>query len=88
MLIALNRRFTHGIAVTHRLVIRGELPKFEGSALDVWHEALRLRETGIPFRIEPNYPFVFEEPSTAFGPPDERLSDEFRAEAKRPYFPT
>lgn len=76
VLIALNQRFTHGIAVTRRLATRGELPPFEGSALDVWHEALRLREAGIPFRIEPRYPFDLDAPATAFGPPDGRLSDE------------
>lgn len=73
VLIALNRRFTHGIPVTRSLAIRGELPPFEGSALDVWYEAQHLRSVGIPFSIKPSYPFDLDAPATAFGPPDGRL---------------
>jgi hypothetical protein len=73
MLIALNQRFTHGIVATRRLAACGELPPFEGSALEIWHEAHRLRDAGISFRIEPNYPYDLDEPTTAFGPPDGRL---------------
>ena len=56
--------------------MRGELPPFEGSALEVWQEAQRLRGAGIPFHIKPSYPFDLDAPATAFGPPDGRLSDE------------
>ena len=74
-LIELNKKFTHGIPVTRSLALRGELPPLEGSAHEVWHEAHRLRHAGIPFRIEPNYPFDLNKPETAFGPPDGRISD-------------
>ncbi|RYD60327.1 MAG: hypothetical protein EOP83_19625 [Verrucomicrobiaceae bacterium] len=76
MFIELNKKFTHGISVTRRLALRGELPPFEGSAHEVWHEAHRLRDGGIPFRIEPNYPFDLDVPETAFGPPDGPLTDD------------
>ena len=78
VLIALNQRFTHGIAVTRQGAKRGDLPPFVGSALEVWYEAQRLRAAAIPFQIEPRYPFDLATPSSAFGPPDGRLSD-FRA---------
>lgn len=76
MLMALNHRFAHGIAITRDLARRGELPPFEGTAHQVWHEAQHLRTAGIPFRIEPDYPFDLDVPATAFGPPDGLLSDE------------
>ncbi|MEK7949013.1 hypothetical protein [Luteolibacter soli] len=76
VLIELNKRFTHGIPVTRSLATRGELPPFEARAHEVWHEAHRLRDAGIPFRIEPDYPFDLDVPETAFGPPDGHLSDE------------
>lgn len=76
MLIELNKKFTHGIPVTRSLALQGELPPFEGGAHEIWHEAHRLRDAGIPFRIEPNYPFDLNKPETAFGPPDGLLSDE------------
>ncbi len=70
VLITLNQGFTHGIPVTRTLAIRGELPPFVGSALETWHEAQRLRGAGIPFQIEPSYPFDLDTPSSAFGIPD------------------
>jgi len=70
ILIALNQRLSNGISVTRSLAIRGELPPFNGSALEVWHEAQRLRNVGIPFHIEPSYPFDLDQTLTAFGPPD------------------
>jgi len=76
VLITLNQRFTHGIPITRNLAIRGELPPFVGSALEAWHEAQRLRAAGIPFHIEPSYPFDLDIPSSAFGPPDGRIPDE------------
>jgi len=76
VLIELNKKFTHGIPVTRNLAVRGELPPFEGSAHEIWHEAHRLRDNGIPFRIEPEYPFDLDRPETAFGPPDGLLSNE------------
>ena len=47
-LIVLNQRFAHGIAITRRLARLGELPPFEGRALEIWHEASRLRAAGHP----------------------------------------
>ena len=76
ILIELNKKFTHGIPVTRNLAVRGKLPPFEGGAHEIWHEAHRLRSAGIPFHIEPNYPFDLDRPETAFGPPDGLLSDE------------
>ncbi|HEY1121798.1 MAG TPA: hypothetical protein VGE67_09365 [Haloferula sp.] len=76
ILIELNKKFTHGIPVTRNLAVRGELPPFEGDAHEIWHEAHRLRNAGIPFHIEPNYPFDLDRPETAFGPPNGPLSDE------------
>ncbi len=73
-LIALNKRLTNGIAVTRSLAKGGSIPPFEGSALEVWHEAKRLTNEGIPFCIEPSYPFDLNQPENAFGPPDGPIS--------------
>lgn len=76
MLITLNHPFTHGIAITRQLVRRGELPPFTGGALDIWREAHRLRDAGVPFRIDPDYPFDLDSNESAFGPPDGPISRE------------
>jgi LSD1 subclass zinc finger protein len=76
VLLAINLKFPHGIPVTRRLAIRGELPPFVGCALDVWHEAQRLRDAGVPFHIEPNFPYDLDSPTTAFGPADGRIPDD------------
>ena len=69
-LVALNRRFTHGIVVTKQMFSSKEQELIQGSAWTIWHEALRLRSEEIPFRIEPEFPFDLDDPTTAFGPPD------------------
>lgn len=69
-LIALNKMLTNGIAVTRSLAKGGSIPPFEGNALEVWHEAQRLTNEGIPFCIEPSYLFDLNQPEDAFGPPD------------------
>lgn len=74
--VELNKKFMHGISVTRSLALRGDLPPFQGDAHEVWHEAHRLLEAGIPFRIEPEYPFNLDAPETAFGPPDGRIAGE------------
>ncbi len=56
-LIALNRRFGHGIRRTRDLFSEGERVLFTGNAYAVWQEAQRLLSEQIPFRIEPEYPY-------------------------------
>lgn len=75
-LVALNRLFQLGFSTIRRLAAAGQLPPFTGSALDVWDTALRLRDDGIPFCIEPDFPYNLDSPATAFGPPDGPLSNE------------
>lgn len=75
ILMALNQRFSHGIATTRRLARLGELPPIQGRASEIWSEAIKLRAAGIPFSIVPDYPFDLDDPTSAFGPPDGRLPD-------------
>ena len=72
-LVALNQRFDHGIVVTRRMFASGENELTQGSAFDIWNEAQRLRTEGIPFRIEPEFPFDLDNPDSAFGPPDGQI---------------
>jgi hypothetical protein len=56
-LVALNRAFSHGIRRTRELFSAGEREYFASRAYDVWHEAQKLIAEGIPFRIEPPFPY-------------------------------
>ncbi len=56
-LVALNRRFTHGMRRTRELFTTGEQRLFTGNAYSVWQEAQRLLAEGVPFRIDPAYPY-------------------------------
>ncbi|BCU77001.1 hypothetical protein llg_17160 [Luteolibacter sp. LG18] len=68
--IVLNRKFTGSIVELRRLVAEAGLRVVEGSALEIWNESGSLRKASIPMEIEPPYPFDFDRPEMAFGPPD------------------
>jgi hypothetical protein len=56
-LIALNRRFGHGILRTRQIFSSGEHQLFVGRAFEVWWEAQLLRSEQVPFRIDPAFPY-------------------------------
>ena len=64
-LIYLNQRFTHGIARTRDLFSSGEQCLLQGSAWDVSKEVHRLRQEGVPFRIEPAFTYDLDDPTVA-----------------------
>lgn len=66
-LTALNRHFVHGMARTRELFGAGEAPLLNGRAWEVRQQALRLREEGIGFRIDPGFPYDLDDPELAPG---------------------
>jgi hypothetical protein len=56
-LLALNRHFQHGIARTRELFSSSPREFFHGRASEVWQKAQYLRSEGVPFSIEPSFPY-------------------------------
>jgi hypothetical protein len=66
-LIAINRKFAHGIRRTKELFSSGERELLIGQAHTVWKEAQHLRSAQVPFRIEPAFPYDLETYDPAHG---------------------